>query len=132
MPPAVRQWKLALADDTLDADDPMLRHKTTARAVYDRARATMPEGVDEVLLLNQRGELCEGSVSNLFLQIGNQWCTPALSSGLLPGVLRARLLATGQIEERVLYREDLATASAICVGNSLRGLIPCELLVGTG
>src|SRR3546814_9833273 len=56
-----------------------------------RSRAEFSsEDADEVLLLNERGEVCEGTITNLFVEAETgQFLTPALSSGLLPGVLRA-------------------------------------------
>jgi para-aminobenzoate synthetase/4-amino-4-deoxychorismate lyase len=101
--------------------NPWLRHKTTRRALYERefARALL-DGFDEVLFLNERDELAEGSISNIFVEIGAQLYTPPLSSGALPGVLRQHLLATNQVAERVLRLDDLT--SAVYVGNALRGL----------
>lgn len=123
-------WTVALAGITLDAGDPLLRHKTTQRQVYDAARAAFPrEAVDEVLLANQRGELCEGTITNIFIDDGTGLLlTPPLSSGLLPGVLRAELLATGKAKEQVLRYDDLKSAPAVFVGNSLRGLIAARLV----
>lgn len=127
LPPNPAEWRVALSGVRLQSGDPWLGHKTTQRAVYDAARAAMPDGVDEVILLNERGELCEGSITNLFVTQGGQRLTPPLSCGLLPGVLRAELLAQGQAQEKVLSPEDLARASRIEMGNSLRGLIPAQI-----
>jgi para-aminobenzoate synthetase/4-amino-4-deoxychorismate lyase len=49
--------------------------------------------------------------------------TPPLPAGLLPGVLRAELIATGRAVERVLTPEDLTSAKTAYLGNSVRGLI---------
>ncbi len=122
--PTAPVWTLALAPARLASHDPWLRHKTTNRALYDRARAALPDGVDELLFLNERGELCEGTITNLFVRLGDgRRVTPPLSSGLLPGVLRARLLAGGGWTERVLTPDDLRGARGLWVGNALRGLI---------
>lgn len=122
--PTAPVWTLALARDLVKSDDPWLRHKTTNRGLYDRSRAALPAGVDEFLFLNQRGELCEGTITNLFVRFGDgRQATPPLSCGLLPGVLRGRLLASGDWVERVLTPDELADAEAIWVGNALRGLI---------
>ena len=122
-------WKLRIASASLDAGDPLLRHKTTRREAYDAARAEFSrEDVDEVLLLNQRGEVCEGTITSVFARLGDGvLVTPPLSCGLLAGVLRAEMLACGDAVERVLLPADLARARAIHVGNSLRGLIRCRL-----
>lgn len=119
LPPTKAAWRVGLAEARLRSDDPWLRVKTTRRAVYDAARAALPEGLDEVLFLNERGEVCEGTITTVFFDRGQGMRTPPLSSGLLPGVLRAEL----SCPEEVLGAEDLG-AVRLWVGNALRGLIP--------
>ena len=119
-------WQLMIARDRLTAADPRLCHKTTDRALYDQTRSTLPKGIDEAIFLNERAELCEGTITNLFFDLGDGLCTPPLTSGCLPGVLRAELLDKGQIREAVLRAADLPLAR-LFVGNSLRGLIPAQL-----
>ncbi|WP_435532698.1 aminotransferase class IV family protein [Tabrizicola flagellatus] len=119
LPPTKAAWRVGLAEARLRSDDPWLRVKTTRRAVYDAARAGLPEGLDEVLFLNERGEVCEGTITTVFFDRGQGMRTPPLSSGLLPGVLRAEL----SCPEEVLGAEDLG-AVRLWVGNALRGLIP--------
>jgi 4-amino-4-deoxychorismate lyase len=117
------RWMAGLSAERLASDAPLLRHKTTERAIYDRARATLPEGLDEVIFLNERDELCEGAITNVFVERDGVLLTPPLSCGLLPGVLRAELLASGRAREAVLHRDDLA-GRRVFLGNALRGLIP--------
>ena len=130
LPPARAEWRLALAGERLDADDPWLRIKTTRRAAYDAARAALPEGIDEVIFLNQRGEVCEGTITTLFFDRGAGMRTPPLSSGLLAGVLRAEMLDGGRCQEELLLAADLPQVR-LWVGNALRGLIPAHW-VGEG
>ena len=59
-------------------------------------------GVEEALLLGSSGELCCGTTANLLVQRRDQWLTPPLSSGCLPGVMRARLLELGLAQEKPL------------------------------
>ncbi|WP_319545046.1 aminotransferase class IV family protein [Ruegeria conchae] len=122
-------WRVGLADRRLSSSDIWLRHKTTRRAVYDKARAELLQGVDELLFLNEREELCEGTITNLFLTMpdGRQ-LTPSLYCGLLPGILREELLDNKQVSEAVLTLTDLQNAQSIYFGNSLRGLIRAELV----
>ncbi|MFS4580545.1 aminotransferase class IV family protein [Phaeobacter sp. C3_T13_0] len=123
------EWRLGIADTRLDASDVWLRHKTTRRALYDQARATMSADLDELLFLNGRAELCEGTITNIFVsRTGGELVTPPLSSGLLPGVLRQVMLDQGNCSEAVLNLQDLREARAIYMGNSLRGLIPTRLV----
>ena len=119
-------WQLAMAEARLQSGDPWRQVKTTERAIYDDARAAMPEGADELVFLNERGEVCEGTITNIFADLGQGLVTPPLTCGVLPGVLRSEMLATGQARESVLRADDLARARAVFVGNALRGLIPAR------
>lgn len=123
-------WRLAIAKTRLASTEPLLRHKTTFRDIYARARQEHPAAeIDEVILRNERDELCEGTITSLFLQVPETepLLTPALSCGLLRGVLRQELLDAGKAREAVLTRADLQSAEQIYVGNSLRGLMPAVL-----
>lgn len=126
---ADRVWKLRLARIRLDSTDTLLRHKTSRRHTYTRARAEyLIHQADEVLLANERGELCEGTITNLFADFGDGvLLTPRIDCGLLPGVLRGELLDTGKAEEAVFNFDHLKSAKAVFAGNSLRGLIPARL-----
>jgi 4-amino-4-deoxychorismate lyase len=128
--PADAVWTVRVANTRLDSADPLLRHKTTRRQVYEAARAEFSRGeVDEVLLLNERGEVCEGTITNLFADFGDGvLATPRLDCGLLPGVLRAELLDEGKAREAVFGIDALKLAEAVFVGNSLRGLIRARLV----
>jgi len=117
-----------LSAERVDPGDEMLRHKTTHRPVYQREReAALEEGCGEVLFLNTRGEVCEGSITNVFVKTGGVMVTPPVSSGLLPGTLREDLLSNGECRERVLFPDALAGADVVFVGNSVSGLIPVTL-----
>ena len=122
--------RVRLSAERTFSGDVFLRHKTTRRELYDselaRARA---EGFDELIFLNERGEVTEGAISNVFIQREGKLLTPPLGSGVLPGVLRRHLLETGA-EERVLTVQDLESADVIFMGNSVRGL--CEMNLSSG
>ena len=122
--PAV--WGVVVAPERLDPADPWLGLKTTERARYDAARAALPAGVDEAIFLNTRGEVCEGTIFNVFLEAGGGLLTPPLGCGLLPGVLREELLRRGEAREAVLRLEDLRRGR-LFLGNSLRGLCAARL-----
>lgn len=125
--PEGRAWRLAVSETRLIATDPWLTVKSTERELYDGTRAELPEGVEEVIFLNSDGAVCEGTITNIFVDRGDGLETPSLSCGVLPGVLRASLIAEGRAREAVLTLDDLAGARALYVGNALRGLIPARL-----
>ena len=121
-------WSVVLADERLDDNDYLLRHKTSARSRYQRALAALAEdpGVFDAIFLNTRGEVCEGARSNVFVERGGVLLTPPLGCGLLPGVMRRHLLESGRAVEAILRVEDLL-CSPIYLANALRGLIPVTL-----
>lgn len=126
--PTAPLWRVAIAKTRLDEADPFLHHKTTRRALYDQTRAALPAGADEALFLNNRGEVAEGTITNIFVETqSGERLTPPLESGVLPGILRERLLETEGYAEAVLQIEDLTRARAVYMGNALRGLIPVQL-----
>ena len=127
LPPSV--CLAVLAKPRLPEGDYLRRHKTTVRSVYDstlQALAATPE-VFDAIFFNARGEVCEGARSTVFVEQDGVLLTPPVACGLLPGVLRAELLASGRAAERVLSERDLRDASAIFLGNALRGLIRVRL-----
>jgi 4-amino-4-deoxychorismate lyase len=125
LPAAKPLWQVGLAAQSLRSDDVWLGLKTTRRPAYDAARADLPAHLDEVILANERGEVCDGSITTVFFDRGQGLRTPPLSCGLLPGVLRADLA----LPEEILRLEDLP-AVQLWVGNSLRGLIPARFHTG--
>ncbi|HEY8125269.1 MAG TPA: aminotransferase class IV [Methylocystis sp.] len=122
-------WRVAVAKRRFASADPLLRHKTTRRALYEDALAEAAQrcGADEVLFQNERDELCEAARCNLFAPRGDVLLTPPLSCGLLPGTLRAALIAQGRARESILRLEDISQAEFF-LGNSVRGLVHARLV----
>ncbi len=117
-------WSYALSRERVRSGDLLLRHKTTWRDLYEAEAAK--GGADEVLFLNERGEVTEGSRSTVFVRIAGTLRTPPLEAGVLDGVLRRELLTTGACIEATVTVEDLVRADEVLLGNSLRGLIPAH------
>ena len=116
--------RVCISTHRTDPADRFLFHKTTHRELYDRAfsRASAA-GFADVLFLNQRDELTEGAVSNVFIEKSGLWYTPPLECGVLPGVYRRHLLATrAHIEEKILSLHDLKAADGVYICNAVRGL----------
>ncbi len=121
-------WRVVVAQRRFSSADAMLRYKTTRRALYEDTLADAQKrfGADEVLFLNERDELCESARCNLFAPSADALLTPPLSSGLLPGTLRASLIAQGRAREAVLRLSDLPRD--FFLGNSVRGLVRARLM----
>jgi para-aminobenzoate synthetase/4-amino-4-deoxychorismate lyase len=119
LPPNPPQWSYSLSPTRTGSHDELLRHKTSWRELYEGEVARLK--TDEVIFQNERGELTEGARSNIFIKRDGVLLTPPVSSGLLPGILRAELLESGAAKEAVLTEADLS--GEVYFGNSLRGLI---------
>lgn len=116
-------WKVSIAKTKLDSTNPLLVHKTTERQNYECARAEFTaEQADEVLMENESGFLCEGTITSLFVEKEGTLVTPDLSHGLLRGVLRQEMIESGAAKEGDITHNDLRSYPFF-IGNSLRGLI---------
>ncbi|HEV2129461.1 MAG TPA: aminodeoxychorismate synthase component I, partial [Longimicrobiaceae bacterium] len=111
--------RVCLAAEPVNSADPFLYHKTTQRQLYESRAGARPD-CDDVLLINERGELTESTIANLVVRLDGQDWTPPLEAGLLPGVFRQSLLGSGALRERILRPEDLARADGVYLINSVR------------
>jgi para-aminobenzoate synthetase/4-amino-4-deoxychorismate lyase len=116
--------RVALAPLPVDPADFRLRHKTSDRRFYDDAHAR--GDAFETVFADADGFLTEGSFTNLFVERQGRLQTPPLSRGLLPGILRERLIAEGRALEAELKEGDLE--EGFLIGNSLRGLMRAQLM----
>ncbi|MBV8593487.1 MAG: chorismate-binding protein [Caulobacteraceae bacterium] len=115
--------RVCIAEGRLDSADPLLRHKTSRREIFERAfDVATRRGCDEALLLNRRGGVADASRHSIFVEVGGQLVTPPIAARALPGVLRDQLLAEGRATEAIVTLEALAAAERWFLGNSLRGL----------
>lgn len=111
--------QLRLQDKDVTAS-PFTYFKTSYRPHID------PKPYEQVFY-NQAGYLLETSIGNLFVQLGQTLYTPPVAAGILPGLFRQELLASGQAQEKWLTLADLKEATAIFGGNAVRGLYPLNL-----
>jgi para-aminobenzoate synthetase / 4-amino-4-deoxychorismate lyase len=105
------------------SDDIRLRFKTSDRRFYDEARKA--NATFETIFVDDHGRLTEGSFTNIFVERGGQLLTPPLTRGIIPGILRAKLIDEGRAREAELVPGDLG--QGFFVGNILRGLIAAKL-----
>ena len=124
-PPPPGSVALVTADFPRNERSPLSGIKCASYAenliALDQARRA---GADEVLFYNTRGELCEAATANVFLVRDGEVLTPPLSSGCLPGTMRARVMARIAVEERPLTAADLAAAEEVFVTSATRGVVP--------
>ena len=119
--------RVAFAIAPIERDDVFLYHKTTRRDVYERAKASRPDA-DTVLLWNADREVTEAAEANIVVTVGGEKVTPPVSSGLLPGTMRAELLDAGEIVERVVTVDEVRAAEQIWLINSVRGWMRVVLI----
>ena len=142
-PLAARLWRgtrsgeaAAIVSSAPFEPGPLGRHKTTSRLAYhlarDEARAA---GADEALLVSPAGEVLEGSCSNVFTVRDGRIRTPPLARGILPGVMRARVLARCAalgvpVREAAIDRAELERADEVFLTSALQGVVPLATLAG--
>lgn len=119
--------RVALDDEPVDPADPWLFHKTTRREPYEHRRRRRPD-VDDVLLVNVRGEVTESTIANLAVRLDGAWWTPPLDAGLLAGTYRAVLLREGELRERPIRIDELRSAEEVALVSSVRGWRPAALV----
>ncbi len=127
--------RLALTRTARNDTSPTARLKTLGYldAVL-AARDAQAQGFDEALFLNTRGRVACAGTGNLVAILAGTLVTPPLEEGVLPGIVRAELLARIApslgiaVEERPLLPSDLEAAEALFVTNSLRLLAPVAAL----
>jgi para-aminobenzoate synthetase/4-amino-4-deoxychorismate lyase len=124
--PITQPLRVTIAESPIDSSDVFLFHKTTHRAIYDAALHAHP-GCDEVLLCNEQDQIAEGCWSNVVVTLDGRHYTPPVACGLLAGCMRAELLARGEIEERVIARNEIARAERLRMINSVRGWMEATL-----
>jgi para-aminobenzoate synthetase/4-amino-4-deoxychorismate lyase len=116
--------RVRISTDRTNPDDPMFFHKTTNRFLYNEAlKAAVAAGFDDVLFLNDRGEVTECAIHNVFIEKDGLLITPPIECGVLPGVHRRHLLETRPSTiERTLSLDDLRHADTVYLSNAVRGL----------
>jgi para-aminobenzoate synthetase/4-amino-4-deoxychorismate lyase len=132
IPPASGEVRVVLARQRTDSRDLFRQHKTTVRHEYEaelQRLAALPQ-IFDAIFCNERGELCEGARSNIYLSFGGVLHTPPESAGLLNGVMRRELLREQPVPivERTLYPRDLQLADALYISNAVRGLQRVKLV----
>jgi para-aminobenzoate synthetase / 4-amino-4-deoxychorismate lyase len=130
LPPDRQPVRVAIDHVPQDPADVFLFHKTTLRERYEEARRRHPDA-DDVLLINDRGEVTESTIANLAVRLDGTWWTPPIDAGLLPGVGRALALAVGSVRERRIRVEELRAADEVALVSDVRGWRRVEV-VATG
>lgn len=120
--------RIKLSQVRINSKNIFQSHKTTIRKTYNEEyKRAMKEGFMDFVFLNEKEEVVETSIYNLFIKKDNQYYTPPLSSGALPGVMREYLLKKGKLKEKTLTIADLQFADRVYLCNSVRGIMRVSL-----
>jgi len=117
-----------------NSNDSLLMHKTSSRASYDLAYSEAEKnGGFDAIFVNEKNEVTEGGRSNFLIKKKGVMLTPPLECGLLPGIMRAELLNSGDflVREEVIRKKDVNADTEIYLCNALRGLFKVRLKVQT-
>lgn len=114
--------KVYVSDKRINFQNRFQYFKTTNRKLYESEyKKHNAKGFFDVIFLNDKDELAEGSLTNIFLRKGENWFTPPISAGILPGIYRSYLLQTEtNVSEKVLFLDDLLNADRLMLVNSVR------------
>lgn len=136
LPPHADVARLGIAEHARHAASPLAGVKTTSwlNSVWAVAEAQR-EGFDEVVLLNERGEVSECTAANIFAVKGDKVLTPPLNSGCLEGVTRGVLTevageAGTTVVEQTLRMEDLYQAQEVFITSTNRNVIGIREIAG--
>jgi branched-chain amino acid aminotransferase len=136
LPPHREIVRLALRENGRHAASPLAGVKVTSwlNNVWSLYEAQQG-GYDEVVLLNERGEVAECTAANVFCVRGGRVITPPLSSGCLEGVTRGIVLEIGAaagvtVEEGTLRPEDLYAADGVFISSTNRSMIAASEING--
>lgn len=122
-------FRLAYSHVYRNETSPLICHKSMnyGDCILEKRRARSV-GFDELVFLNSRGEICEGTTTNIFFVKHGTLYTPPLSCGLLPGILRRFLMESFPVTECRLGKEDASQMDECFVTNSLMGIMPVTAL----
>jgi len=121
---------IIISKEKIDSGNLFQYFKTTNRKLYDEEfKYYSAKEFFDVIFFNERDELAEGAITNIFLRKNGIWYTPPIEAGILNGVYRDYFITVKRkAKEKILYRNDLTEADEILLTNSVRGEIKVNRL----
>ncbi|HPF47347.1 MAG: aminodeoxychorismate synthase component I [Alphaproteobacteria bacterium] len=121
-----------MSEFVIDSQDPIRFHKTTLRGLYasEYNKHHKETGCFDVIFTNERGEVTEGSFTNIFIEKDGIFYTPPVKCGLLGGILRQSLLMSDpqKYQEKIISLKELKSAGQVFLCNSVRGMIAVQMI----
>ncbi|MBL4904035.1 MAG: aminodeoxychorismate synthase component I [Desulfocapsa sp.] len=122
---------ISLSTKKVDSSSPWFFHKTSKRDLFqDEFARAGRHSLFDIIFLNTQQEVTEGCITNLIVFLDGGYFTPPVSSGLLAGTMRSKLLSETSVplQEKVLTCKDLQRARALFCCNSVRGVVQVRLI----
>lgn len=128
-----RPQKIKLAEKKTKSTDLFLYHKTTNRNLYNNQyQKAVDQGFYEVIFKNEKDQITEGAITNIFIRRGHLLLTPPIKCGLLPGTCRQEIINSPpkgfKVKEEAITEQDIRSADGVYLANSVRGLVRVELI----
>jgi branched-subunit amino acid aminotransferase/4-amino-4-deoxychorismate lyase len=114
-------------------DDAWANHKTfqylTRHLAY---RSALAKGFDDAVMLSPADEVLETAHANIFVRFEDEWWTPSVEEGVLPGTLRGLMVAEKRLAIRVspITLDELMDADEVVISNSVRGVVSVSEIDG--
>ncbi|MDY6934303.1 MAG: aminodeoxychorismate synthase component I [Spirochaetota bacterium] len=117
-----RNYKISISEYHTESNNIFFFHKTTNRHIYERELIKARErGCFDVIFLNEKDEITEGSITNIYIKRDGIVFTPPIDCGLLNGTIRQHILKKDRIKEKIITLKELISADAVYISNSIIG-----------
>jgi para-aminobenzoate synthetase/4-amino-4-deoxychorismate lyase len=121
--------KIKISEKIVHSNELFLYHKTSIRNLYDEEYKKNKDNYDDIIFSNEKGEITEGCISNIFIFYEGIYFTPPIKSGILDGIYRSKLLKKypNFFKEKIITINMLKESKKIFICNSVRGIIKVNL-----
>ncbi len=115
-------YRITISKKKTESSNDFLSHKTTNRDHYNSELARAREkGFFDIIFMNERDEVTEGAITNIYIEKNGILITPPVSSGLLPGTIRADLIKNHVVVEEAFFMDDLVKSDEVYISNAVIG-----------
>jgi len=114
--------KVLFSKHRVSSDNLYLYHKTTNRSLYNaELKKCKDQGFYDVIFVNEKDQVTEGAISNIFIKKNSMFYTPPIDCGLLSGVFRQHYIKKNSlnVREKIIYKEDVVSADEVYLVNSV-------------
>ena len=117
--PTEKPARISFWSDSVDVGETVHKRYPYSDRLAIRESAQF-EGFDDALLFNKKNEVTETSVSNIVLRLNQQWVTPPISAGILPGIMRQISIEECGVQVRAIHVSEIPEVTSAFLLSSLR------------